>query len=57
VDKQSRYTLILKALLQDQLCWINNHDHVRIITDNNAVESLRLAEEASHIAQTFNDIY
>lgn len=56
-DKQSRYSLMLKAMLQDQLSWINNQDHVRIINDNNAVESLRMAEEASHIAQTFNEIH
>ncbi len=55
-DKQSRYTQIVTAMLQDQLQWIDNRDHTRIINDNNAVESLRMAEQATVMAQSFNKV-
>lgn len=53
-DKQSRYQQILTAMLQDQWNWIKDHNHVRVIDDSNAVESTRIAEQATKIAQYVN---
>jgi predicted dehydrogenase len=53
-DKQERYRQILTAMLQDQWDWIQDHEHVRIIDDRNAVESTRMAEAATQIAQDVN---
>ena len=50
-EKQNRYQQMLTAMLQDQWSWIKNKNHVRMINDNNAVESLRMAEQAKQIAQ------
>lgn len=52
--KQSRYQQLLTAMLQDQLVWIENRNHVRIIDDTNAVESTRLAEQATLTAHKIN---
>jgi len=53
-DKQSRYQQVLTAMFQDQWNWIKDHNHVRVIDDNNAVDSTRMAEQATQIAQYFN---
>ena len=53
-EKQDRYKQILTAMMQDQWNWIKDRTHVRVIDDRNAVESLRIAEAATSIAQTFN---
>lgn len=42
---------MLTDMLQDQWSWIRNNDHIRIIDDKNAVESIRMAEHAKEIAQ------
>ncbi|MEP6713538.1 MAG: Gfo/Idh/MocA family oxidoreductase [Ferruginibacter sp.] len=52
-DKQSRYQQLLTAMLSDQWKWIRDKEHKRIIDDNNAVESIRMAEDAKMIAQKF----
>jgi predicted dehydrogenase len=52
-DKSRRYTEILKLMLQDQWNWIKDKSHVRVIDDKNAVESLKMAEKATGIAQSF----
>jgi predicted dehydrogenase len=52
-EKQNRYRQMLTAMLQDQWDWIKDHNHIRIIDDNNAIESLRMAEKATEIAQKF----
>jgi predicted dehydrogenase len=52
-EKQSRYQQMLTAMLTDQWSWIKNKDHIRIIDENNAIESLRMAEQAKKIAQKF----
>ena len=49
--KQDRYQQVLTAMLCDQWTWIRNNEHIRIIDDNNAVESIRMAEHAREIAQ------
>lgn len=52
-EKQSRYQEILTAMMKDQWTWIKDRTHTRVIDDNNAVESLRIAETATAIAQKF----
>ena len=52
-DKQHRYQQLVKDMLLDQWSWIKNKNHQRIIDDTNAVESVRMAEEAHAIAQLF----
>ncbi len=52
-EKQNRYRQILTAMMQDQWSWIKDHTHIRVIDDNNAVESLRIAETATSLAQKF----
>jgi predicted dehydrogenase len=52
-EKQTRYNEILSAMLTDQWSWIRDRTHRRIIDDNNAVDSLRIAEKATGIAQEY----
>lgn len=52
-EKQNRYQQMLAEMLHDQWSWIRNNDHIRTIDDNNAVESIRMAEHAKAIAQKF----
>ena len=52
-EKQNRYGQILTAMMQDQWSWIKDRRHIRVIDDNNAVESLRIAETATSLAQKF----
>lgn len=54
-DKQNRYRDILKAMLTDQWNWIRNRNHVRVIDEHNAVQSLRMAEQAHTAAQQINN--
>ena len=49
--RQNLYQQMLTDMLTDQWRWIMNNDHERIIDDNNAVESMRMAERAKEIAQ------
>jgi predicted dehydrogenase len=50
-EKHNRYQQMLTDMLYDQWKWIRNNDHVRIVDDENAVESVRMAEQAKNIAQ------
>jgi len=52
-DKQDRYSKMVTAMMQDQWTWINNRNHKRITDDNNAIESLRMAEQATQMAQKY----
>ena len=52
-EKESRYQQMLTDTLIDQWNWIKDRNHQRIITDENAVESLKMAECATEIAQRF----
>jgi predicted dehydrogenase len=52
-EKQNRYQQLLTSMLTDQWNWIKDRNHKRIIDENNAVESLRIAEQATKIAQNF----
>ena len=50
VEKQTLYQELVTSMFKDQLAWLRNNDHIRKITDHNAVNSLKLAEEAESIA-------
>jgi predicted dehydrogenase len=52
-EKQNRYAQLLTGMLTDQWNWIKDHSHKRVIDDTNAVESLRVAVEATEMAQKF----
>jgi len=52
--KQHLYQKMLTAMIADQCCWISNHNHIRVIDDNNAVQSLKMAEHANRLAKNFN---
>lgn len=51
-DKMDRYEQLLISMLSDQWAWIRDPHHHRQIDDTNAVESLRIAEEAAQMAST-----
>ena len=48
--KESRYEQMITDMLHDQWQWILNRDHRRMVDDDNAIESLMMAEEAKKIA-------
>ncbi len=50
-EKQERYQQMLSAMITDQRNWIEDHGHNRIINELNAVESLKIAEEATLVAK------
>lgn len=50
-EKQKRYQVMLTAMMLDQWLWIKDRNHIRNIDDNNAVESLSMAEHATELAQ------
>ena len=52
-DKMSRYEELVIAMISDQWSWIKDHSHKRVTDSTNAVESLRIAEEATRRAQRF----
>ena len=52
-EKENRYRQLLVSMLTDQWNWIKDHNHKRIIDGSNAVESLRMAEQATIIAQKY----
>ncbi len=52
-DKMVRYEQLVTSMLEDQWNWIKVRSHVRKIDDTNAVESLRMAEEATKRSAIF----
>lgn len=46
-DKMERYEQLMISMISDQWNWIKDRSHVRVIDERNAVESLRIAEEAT----------
>lgn len=52
-EKQNRYQQLLISMLNDQWNWIKDHNHKRIIDETNAVESLRMAEQATKMSKIF----
>jgi len=53
-DKQTRYQQMVSAMITDQWNWIKNHKHVRVIDETNAVQSLKIAEEAIQTAKRYS---
>jgi predicted dehydrogenase len=52
--KQNLYQQMLTDMITDQFNWIKDRNHLRVITSNNAVQSLKLAADAEMMAQNFN---
>jgi predicted dehydrogenase len=51
LGKKALYQEMLRSMLSDQLDWIRDRNHIRVIDDGNAVRSLRIAEEAAGLAK------
>ena len=51
IDKQSLYCQLLREMLADQLAYYFDRAHVRKITEQNGLESLRLACTATELAK------
>jgi predicted dehydrogenase len=49
-EKEKRYQQLLISMIQDQWSWIKNRDHIRVIDQTNAVESVRIAEQATKMS-------
>ena len=52
-DKMERYEQLVMSMITDQWAWIRDPSHKRIIDETNAVDSLRIAEEASKKAARY----
>ncbi|MDQ2718894.1 MAG: Gfo/Idh/MocA family oxidoreductase [Bacteroidota bacterium] len=52
-EKQNRYQQMLTDMLTDQWAWLKDKHYKRIIDDDNAIESIRMAERAKEMAQNF----
>lgn len=52
-DKMDRYEQLVISMLEDQWAWIRDPSHRRKIDDTNAVESLRIAEEATLMSKKY----
>jgi len=50
VQKQTVYEELVTAMFKDQLAWIDDRSHARKTNHDNAVNSLKLAEEAELMA-------
>jgi predicted dehydrogenase len=49
-EKYNIYRQLLTDMLADQLAWINNRNHPRIITGENGLKSTQMAESANDMA-------
>lgn len=47
IPKPGLYKQLVTAMFEDQLMWLRDKRHQRIIDQNNAINSLKIAEEAS----------
>ena len=52
-EKQNNYQQMLQDMIADQWLWIKDHNHICVIDSNNAIQSLKIAEEATRKAQTY----
>jgi predicted dehydrogenase len=50
VEKQNLYQHLVSDMFKDQLAWIKDGTHIRKIDENNAVNSLKLAEDSDFLA-------
>lgn len=51
LGKQLLYQELLALMITDQYNWIHNHAHIRVVDDNNAVQSLKIADHANRMAK------
>jgi len=51
IDKQELYSQAIMNLLRDQLAYLSNRKHQRIIQEENGLEALRLANQAAEYAK------
>ncbi|MBK9732642.1 MAG: Gfo/Idh/MocA family oxidoreductase [Chitinophagaceae bacterium] len=51
MEKQDRYRQMLTAMITDQWKWIVNKNHVRVIAERNALQSLKMAETAQRLSK------
>jgi predicted dehydrogenase len=51
VQKQTLYQELVTSMFIDQISWIRDRNHVRVINQDNAVNSLKIAVEADRLAQ------
>lgn len=51
LEKMHRYGELLRALMGDQLAWVNDPTHQRKVTEQNGLDSLALAVQASELAE------
>ena len=54
LGKQNLYQAMLTAMISDQWDWIKDHNHVRVIDDSNAVQSTKMADEATSLSKNFS---
>jgi predicted dehydrogenase len=52
--KLTVYQHLLQSMLTDQLRWLNDRDHKRIISEKNAVSSVQMAASAENMATCLN---
>jgi hypothetical protein len=51
IEKMHRYGEQLRALMGDQLAWVNDPTHQRKVTEQNGLDSLALAVRACQLAE------
>ncbi len=54
LEKQNCYQQMLEDMIVDQWQWIKDHKPICVIDSNNAIDSLKIAEEATDIAEKFS---
>lgn len=53
VQKMTLYAELVYNMFKDQTDWVRNRNVKRVITDDNAVKSVRMAEDAERIAKEY----
>jgi predicted dehydrogenase len=53
LEKQNQYQQMLGDMIVDQWHWIEDHKHICVIDSRNAIQSLKIAGEATHKAQNY----
>ena len=48
--KSALYCGLLRAMMADQVAWIRDRGHQRVVTEANGLESLRMASAADSLA-------
>jgi predicted dehydrogenase len=50
IQKMHRYGDLLKAMMRDQIAWIEDPGHQRLVTEQNGLDSVELAVQATDLA-------